>query len=230
MRRPNSDWIFTIPSGFRSRERASSHEVIPAENRRILRGKIIFRRLPFTSSGSLRTVEVHITPREIGERKRDGEEERGSIQSARRVRRSITTAIACLCSSPAISHLAGEPDPALLVPTDNWTNHSHSLRANYSPYLPSSSSSLSLFLCFSPVSLVDVFSVYFLFESTLSRFACLPLHFCILSLATTSRLPIYVACLYIFLLGLPNFLLFCKFLVICEIHILFTFNIQTLLI
>lgn len=76
---------------------------------------------------------------------------RGSIQSARRVRRSITTAIACLCSSPAISHLAGEPDPALLVPTDNWTNHSHSLRANYSPYLPSSSSplSLSLFLCLS---------------------------------------------------------------------------------
>lgn len=41
-------------------------------------------------------------------------------------------AIACLCSSPAISHLAGEPDPALLVPTDNWTNRSHSLRANYS--------------------------------------------------------------------------------------------------
>lgn len=46
-------------------------------------------------------------------------------------------AIACLCSSPAISHLAGEPDPALLVPTDNWTNRSHSLRANYSSlFLP----------------------------------------------------------------------------------------------
>lgn len=140
---------------------------------------------------------------------------RGSIQSARRVRRSITTAIACLCSSPAISHLAGEPDPALLVPTDNWTNHSHSLRANYSPYLPSSSSplSLSLFLCLSPARLVDVSSVYFLFESTLSRFACLPLHFCFLSLATTSRLPIYVTCLYFSLLqiiDLPNFLLFCN--------------------
>lgn len=49
---------------------------------------------------------------------------------------SIAPAIACLRSSPAISHLAGEPDPALLVPTDNWTNRSHSLRANCSsPFL-----------------------------------------------------------------------------------------------
>jgi len=128
------------------RKRATSHEVIPAENRRILRGKIIFRRLPFTSSGRFRTVKVHIMlrererERERGRRKRD--RGKGSIQSARRVHRSITTAIACLCSSPAISHLAGEPDPALLVPTDNWTNHSHSLRANYSPCLPSASSFL----------------------------------------------------------------------------------------
>lgn len=178
MRRPNSDWIFTIPLGFRSRVRASSHQVIPAENRRILRGEIIFRRLPFTSSGSLRTVQVHITPREIRGRKRDRGE--GSIQSARRVRRSITTAIACLCSSPAISHLAGEPDPALLVPTDNWTNHSHSLRANFSPFILFVPLSLSLSVFFSLASLVDVtFSVYFLFESILPRFARLPLHFCI---------------------------------------------------
>lgn len=54
-------------------------------------------------------------------------------------------AIACLCSSPAISHLAGEPDPALLVPTDNWTNRSHSLRANYSSlFLPAFLSSFLL--------------------------------------------------------------------------------------
>lgn len=109
-----------------------------------------------------------------------GEGRRGSTQFARRVRRFM--AIACLCSSPAISHLAGEPDPALLVPTDNWTNHSHSLRANYSSrllssflplFFPSLSSSwFSSPLSLSLVSLVDMFSNSVLFLNLLVHFAC----------------------------------------------------------
>lgn len=128
---------------------------------------------------------------------RNRREEKGqrgrSIRSARRVRRSIATAIACLCSSPTISHLAGEPDPALLVPTDNWTNHSHSLRANCSsPRLP------SLFLSLSPVRVQWTYSLSVLFSGL---YYVLPVYFCssaILGLTITSHLLIYAAYIFAF--------------------------------
>lgn len=87
---------------------------------------------------------------------------------AHRIHRAIVApAVACLRSSPAISHLAGEPDPALSVPTDNWTNRSHSLRANRSsPSLP-----LSIFLSPLPFAPYVLIVLYVLFFFSLSLFS-----------------------------------------------------------
>lgn len=110
-------------------------------NRQIIKGQIIIRRLSFTSHDGFYTPPVHIVASE-------------RIESTTRrfprtesVEPSVAPAIACLRSSPAISHLAAEPDSALSVPTDNWTNRSHSLRANCSsPSHPPYRSFFFLFL------------------------------------------------------------------------------------
>ena len=87
-----------------------------------------------------------------------------------RAQNSQSHVIGCsllLRSSPAISHLAGEPDPAFSVPTDNWTNRSHSLRANRS----SPSHLLSFFLSSLSFALYVLIVLYVLFSFSLFLFS-----------------------------------------------------------